>query len=241
MEELKRFLNSINFEWTEELQNTEILKVVLNRETRVYNVYLKSKNVLSYELVTNLFNHAKKGINGKEKCYIEMVYENINTEDLEKYIKAILNSVVFEHPSLMGLENSFVKEEDYTIYLEVGSGAEVKALENYKKEIISNLENYGIGKFEVCVSINEQIKEDIQKEIEASKEIKVEKKEESPVIFGFHKDGEVTQIKNIMGEQKGIIIEGYIFGIDNSERKGQKATAYIINLKDSDKTDSFLV
>ena len=241
MEELKRFLNSINFEWTEELQNTEILKVVLNRETRVYNVYLKSKNVLSYELVTNLFNHAKKGINGKEKCYIEMVYENINTEDLEKYIKAILNSVVFEHPSLMGLENSFVKEEDYTIYLEVGSDAEVKALENYKKEIISNLENYGIGKFEVCVSINEQIKEDIQKEIEASKEIKVEKKEESPVIFGFHKDGEVTQIKNIMGEQKGIIIEGYIFGIDNSERKGQKATAYIINLKVSDKTDSFLV
>ncbi|MBQ8901913.1 MAG: PolC-type DNA polymerase III [Bacilli bacterium] len=241
MEELKRFLNSINFEWTEELQNTEILKVVLNRETRVYNVYLKSKNVLSYELVTNLFNHAKKGINGKEKCYIEMVYEDITPDDIGSYIKAILNSVVFEHPSLMGLENSFVKEEDYTIYLEVGSAAEVKALENYKKEIISNLENYGIGKFEVNVSINEQIKVDIQKEIEASKEIKVEKKEESPVIFGFHKDGEVTQIKNIMGEQKGIIIEGYIFGIDNSERKGQKATAYIINLKVSDKTDSFLV
>jgi len=241
MEELKRFLNSINFEWTEELQNTEILKVVLNRETRVYNVYLKSKNVLSYELVTNLFNHAKKGINGKEKCYIEMVYEDITPDDIGSYIKAILNSVVFEHPSLMGLENSFVKEEDYTIYLEVGSDAEVKALENYKKEIISNLENYGIGKFEVIVSINEQIKVDIQKEIEASKEIKVEKKEESPVIFGFHKDGEVTQIKNIMGEQKGIIIEGYIFGIDNSERKGQKATAYIINLKVSDKTDSFLV
>ena len=241
MEELKRFLNSINFEWTEELQNTEILKVVLNRETRVYNVYLKSKNVFSYELVTNLFNHAKKGINGKEKCYIEMVYEDITPDDIGSYIKAILNSVVFEHPSLMGLENSFVKEEDYTIYLEVGSDAEVKALENYKKEIVSNLENYGIGKFEVNVSINEQIKVDIQKEIEASKEIKVEKKEESPVIFGFHKDGEVTQIKNIMGEQKGIIIEGYIFGIDNSERKGQKATAYIINLKVSDKTDSFLV
>ncbi|MBQ7031002.1 MAG: PolC-type DNA polymerase III [Bacilli bacterium] len=241
MEELKRFLNSINFEWSEELQNTEILKVVLNRETRVYNVYLKSKNVLSYELVTNLFNHAKKGINGKEKCYIEMIYEDITPDDIGSYIKTILNSVVFEHPSLMGLENSFVKEEDYTIYLEVGSDAEVKALDNYKKEIVSNLENYGIGKFEVNVSINEQIKVDIQKEIEASKEIKVEKKEESPVIFGFHKDGEVTQIKNIMGEQKGIIIEGYIFGIDNSERKGQKATAYIINLKVSDKTDSFLV
>ena len=32
-----------------------------------------------------------------------------------------------------------------------------------------------------------------------------------------------------------------LFGIDESVRKGQKGTAYIINLKVSDKTDSFLV
>jgi len=241
MDELKRFLNSINFEYIDDLQHTEIMKVVLNRETKVYNVYLKSMNVLSYELVTDLFNHAKKGINGKEKCYIELVYDEIKSEDLECYIKSILNAVVFEHPSLMGLENSFVREEDNTIYLEVGSEAEVNALKNYQSEIIDNLKNYGLGDFLINVSINEQIQEEIKKEIEASKEIKVEKKEDDPVIFGFHKDGEVTQIKNIMGEQKNIIIEGYIFGIDNSERKGQKATAYIINLKVSDKTDSFLV
>ena len=141
MDELKRFLNSVKFEYIEELQDTEIQKVVLNRETKVYNVYLKSKKVLSYDLVTSLFNAAKRGINGKNKCYIELVYENITSEDLNFYIKEILNSVVFEHPSLMGLENSFVKEEDYTIYLEVGSDAEVKALDNYKKEIVSNLEN----------------------------------------------------------------------------------------------------
>jgi len=241
MEELKRFLNSIKFEYVDDLNNTEIMKVVLNRETRVYNVYLKSKNVLSYELVTELFNACKKGINGKDKCYIEMVYDNILSEDLESYIRSILNSVVFEHPSLMGLENSFVKEENRIIFLEVGSNAELNALKNYQSEIITNLKNYGLGEFKVNISINEQIKEEIKKEIEASKEIKLEKKEEDPLIFGFHKDGEVTQIKNIMGEQKGIIIEGYIFGIDDSVRKGQKATAYIINLKVSDKTDSFLV
>jgi len=241
MEELKRFLNSIKFEYVDDLNNTEIMKVVLNRETRVYNVYLKSKNVLSYELVTELFNACKKGINGKDKCYIEMVYDNILSEDLESYIRSILNSVVFEHPSLMGLENSFVKEENRIIFLEVGSNAELNALKNYQSEIITNLKNYGLGEFKVNISINEQIKEKIKKEIEASKEIKLEKKEEDPLIFGFHKDGEVTQIKNIMGEQKGIIIEGYIFGIDDSVRKGQKATAYIINLKVSDKTDSFLV
>jgi len=241
MDELKRFFNSIKFEYTDEFQNTEILKVVLNRETKLYNVYLKSENVISYDTVTNLFAAAKRGINGKDKCYIEMVYDNIKNEDLEEYIKSILNAVVFEHPSLMGIENSFKKYENDIIYLEVGSNAEKISVLNYEKEIIKHLKNYGLGNFKIEVLVDEKINEEIKKEIEASKEIKIEKKEESPVLFGFHKDGEVTEIKNIMGEQKNIIIEGYIFGIDDSIRKGQKGTAYIINLKVSDKTDSFLV
>jgi len=241
MDELKRFFYSINFSYTDEFNDTVISKVVLNRETKVYNVYLSSKNVIDYELVTELFRAAKKGINGKEKCYIELVYENISDEEINSYIKNILSAVVFEHPSLMGLENSFKSVDDGIITLEVGSDSERNALKLYIKKLIEDLKNYGLGNFSVNILVNEQINEEIKKEIEASKEVKVEKKEESPVLFGFHKDGEVTQIKNISGEQKNIIIEGYIFGIDNSARKGQKATAYIINLKVSDKTDSFLV
>ena len=64
MEELKRFLNSIDFEYDNELDNTIIDKVVLKKDTNTYYVYLKSSNVLSYELVNNLFMSAKRGING---------------------------------------------------------------------------------------------------------------------------------------------------------------------------------
>ena len=71
--------------------------------------------------------------------------------------------------------------------------------------------------------------------------MKVEKKESIPIIFCFNKDVEVTKINNIVGEQKNVIIEGYVFGIDASERKGQRGSIYIINAKISDKTDSFLV
>ena len=241
MDELKRFFNSIGFLYTDDFNNTIISKVVFNRETKVYNVFLQSKNVLNYDLVTELFKCGKKGINGKDKCYIEMVYENINEEEINSYIKDILSAVIFEHPSLMGCENSFKNVSNGIITLEVGSVSEKNSLMEYNKKILEDLKNYGLGNYQIEYIINEQIKEEIQKEIEASKEIKIEKKEESPVIFGFHKDGEVTQIKNISGEQKNIIIEGYIFGIEDSVRKGQKATAYIINLKVSDKTDSFLV
>ena len=241
MEELKRFLNSINFDCTDDFNNTVIEKVVFNKETKVYTVYLKSKNVLPYSLVTNLFSYAKKGINGKDKCFIELTYDEVLETDIENYIKETLNAVVFEHPSLMGLENSFKNEKDSIIYLEVGSESELNNLKKYENEILNNLKNYGLGNFNIEYIVNTQIKEELKKEIEASKEIKLEKKEDDNILLGFHKDGDITLIKNIIGEQKNIIIEGYIFGIEDSVRKGQKATAYIINLKVSDKTDSFLV
>ena len=241
MEELKRFLKSINFEYNNALDNTVIEKVILKKDTLTYNVFLRSENVLDYDLVVELFNASKKGINGKDKCYIELIYDNISNEDIENYIQNILNEVVFEHPSLMGLEKSFKSLDGNVINLEVGSTGEAKTLESYEKNIINCLENYGLGKYVINIIINEKILEEIKKEIDDSKEIKEQKKEESPVIFGFHKDGDITPIKNIMGEQKNVIIEGYIFGIDDSVRKGQKGTAYIINLKVSDKTDSFMV
>ncbi len=241
MDELKRFFKSINFEYTNDFNNTVIEKVVFNRETKIYNVFLKSVNVLLYDVIIDLFNAAKKGINGKDKCFIELVYENINESDIEKYIKNILNALVFEHPSLVGIENSFTKLNNNIIYLEVCNKSEYNALNSYKNKILEELKNFGLGNYQIEIAIDEVKNEEIKKEIEMAKEIIPEKKEENPVIFGFHKDGEITPIKNIVGEQKNIIIEGYIFGIDNSERKGQKATAYIINLKVSDKTDSFLV
>ena len=241
MDELKRFFDSINFTYTDDFKDTIISKVVLNRTTKIYNVYLSSKNVLNYDLVNELFRCSKKGIKGIDKCYIELVYENILDSDLEVYIKNILNSIVFEHPSLMGLENSFKSVNDNIITLEVGNDSEKNTLQTYNKKMLLELKNYGLGDYLIEIEVNEKIKEELQKEIEQSKEVKIEKKEESPVIFGFHKDGDVTEIKNISGEQKNIIIEGYIFGIDESVRKGQKGTAYIINLKVSDKTDSFLV
>ena len=231
MDELKRFLKSIGFSYTDEFSDTLIEKVVFNRETKVYNVYLKSKNVLNYNLITELFDCAKKGINGKDKCFVELSYENITEEALSNYIKEILSGVVFEHPSLMGLENSFKGINDFVITLEVGSISEKTSLNNYVEKIVTDLKNFGLGTYTIEILINEQIKEEIKKEIETSKTIKTEKKEDSPVIFGTHYDGDVTEIKNIMGEQKNVIIEGYIFGIDNSARKGQKGSVYIINLK----------
>ena len=68
-----------------------------------------------------------------------------------------------------------------------------------------------------------------------------EDKENPNVLVGKLIEDTPVQIKTIVGEYDPITVEGYVFGIDASVRKGQKGTAYIINLKVSDNTDSFLV
>ena len=240
MEDLKRFLSSIDFAYTSDLDNTKIEKVVFNKETKVYTVYLRSKSVLDYELVTDLFNAAKKGINGKDKCYLEMLYDEIRVEDITTYTNILITNIIFEHPSLAGVLGNFKELKDNTIYIEVASDMYFTQNE-YLRVLVTDLKNYGLGDFKIDFSVNGDLNKEVKKEIEKSKEVKIEKKDDDITYFGFHKDGDVTQIKNIVSEQKGVIIEGFVFGIDANERKGQKGTAYIINLKVSDKTDSFLV
>ncbi len=241
MEEVKRFLKSIEMDYTEEFTDVEIAKVIYNKETKIYSVILKCPHVLDFDFITNLFNHAHKGINGKDKCYIILEYNTINDEDIKNYMLTILRNIVFEHPSLSGIEDSFQNIENNMIYLTVSS----KAMENSLKEkvtyITKTLQDYGLGNFKVNISIDENKNASLKEEIAKSKEIVIEKKTDSPIILGFHKDGEVTEIRNIAGEMKGIIVEGYVFGIEASERKGQKGTAYIIKIKLSDNTDSFLI
>ncbi len=239
MEELVRFLKSIKVEYNDGYKDVVINKVIYNRETKVYTVYLESPKVLSYDLVTNLFNAAKKGINGTDKCYIELLYNSVLDEDIKNYTDILLENIIFEHPSISGIIKGFKEVKDKVIYIEVMS--EVTYQDELFNKLITNLKNYGLGEYSLEFVLNKEEKEEIKKEIEESKEVVIPKKEDNPVLFGFHKDGEVTALKNIVGEQKNVIVEGFIFGIDASERKGQKGTAYIINLKVSDKTDSFLV
>ena len=103
MEELKRFLKSINVEYSDEFKDLEIEKVIFNRETKVYTVYLHNPKVLSYDVVTNLFNAGKKGINGVDKCYLEMVYDEVTSQDITDYVQTFMNNIIFEHPSLSGV------------------------------------------------------------------------------------------------------------------------------------------
>ena len=152
MEEVKRFLKSIDITYSDEYKDITVDKVVYNRETKVYSVYLRNPFVLDYDVILNLFNHAKKGINGVDKCFIELIYDNITNEDEVKFFNIILNNIIFEHPSAMSLEKCLKEIKDNVIYLEVASESEKFAISEYEKRIISDLKNLGIGDYSININ-----------------------------------------------------------------------------------------
>ena len=241
MEELKRFFTSINFAYNSDFDDSTIEKVMYLKKDNSYNVHISSPKVLNYEIVNDLFESCKKGINGNLPCKITINYQVVTDDDIKNYLNLYIEKLVFEHPSLMGLIGSLTYLKEKVAYFDVTSLNEKNNLLDHLEDINNFLQSYCLEPISLNININNDKKEEIKQEMAKSKNAVKTKEENSNIVLGAHQDGDAIEIRNIIGEMKNIILEAYIFGIEALERKGQKATAYIINLKVSDYTDSMLV
>ena len=241
MEELKRFFTSINFAYNSDFDDSTIEKVMYLKKDNSYNVHISSPKVLNYEIVNDLFESCKKGINGNLPCKITINYQVVTDDDIKNYLNIYIEKLVFEHPSLMGLIGSLTYLKEKVAYFDVTSLNEKNNLLDHLEDINNFLQSYCLEPISLNININNDKKEEIKQEMAKSKNAVKTKEENSNIVLGVHQDGDAIEIRNIIGEVKNIILEAYIFGIEALERKGQKATAYIINLKVSDYTDSMLV
>lgn len=241
MEELKRFFTSINFAYNSDFDDSTIEKVMYLKKDNSYNVHISSPKVLNYEIVNDLFESCKKGINGNLPCKITINYQVVTDDDIKNYLNIYIEKLVFEHPSLMGLIGALTYLKEKVAYFDVTSLNEKNNLLDHLEDINNFLQSYCLEPISLNININNDKKEEIKQEMAKSKNAVKTKEENSNIVLGVHQDGDAIEIRNIIGEMKNIILEAYIFGIEALERKGQKATAYIINLKVSDYTDSMLV
>ena len=239
MNDLQRFFKSIGYS-SDAFNEASITKVNLKKQTETFSVYIKNPFVIDLHEINNLFLCASRGINNEKKCNVFLTFDHINDSDIINVLNYLIDEIIIRKPSLIGLKNSDVKIVSDTIYLSVISEFEKKDLEEEKKELINNLKRYGMGNLKIEIEINTGMKEQIKSEIEKDKKEVIIPKE-SPIVFGTHKDGNITSLNNILGETKNIIIEVFIFDKEVIERNGKKGPFYIINLKVSDKTDSYLV
>lgn len=238
--ELKRFFTSIGFSG-DGFDQASVAKVVLKKDTQSFIVYIKNKNVISVNDVNQLFLCASNGINNIQKCEVRLIYDNITLENIKEYLDYFIDEIIIRRPSLIGLKKAEVDIVDNTLYFNVLNEFEKNDLLFESKELINQLKRYGLGDLKLEITISEDLRHMIQEEIAQDKANVEVKKNDSPIILGVHKDGEVTKLNNILGEVRNIIVEVYIFEKEVVERLSKKGPIYIMNLKVSDKTDSYLM
>ena len=235
-DELKRFFDSINFT-SEEFMDAKIDKVVYYSSKDEYEVSLLLPNILSKKTVDSLFLAANNKIKGEKKCSIKLIYKDIKQDELLAFVCDIYKDYFKDKPSLRDLSLAC---EEKSIIINVTSKIEETLFKNEIKKLNILLEKYGLYDYTFCCKLNEDIAKSVKEEIEKERVIEI-KKEDSPIIFGFHRDGDVTKLSNIYGEVDNVIFECYIFSIETIERKGKKGLFYINNIEVSDKSDSYLM
>ena len=238
-EELKRFLDSINFTQSG-IDKADIKKVILKEKEGKAIVYIHNENVLDLNLVNQLFLCAGNGINGNIPCEINLVYDNILEDDIKSYLDYFIDEIIIKRPSLIGLKNSDLEIKNNVLYFSVLNDFEKNDLLFESTELINQLQRYGLGTFKIEVLVSENLRKQVKEEIEKDKD-NIPIKEESPIIMGVHKDGDVTKLNNILGETRNVIVEVYVFQKEAVERQGKKGPIFIMNMKVSDKTDSYMM
>ena len=239
-EEVKRFFDSIGFSG-EGFLNSTIEKVVLKKDTKSFIVYIKNKEVIPVSNVNQLFLCASNGINGTKKCEVRLLYDEVSFEDIKSYLDYFIDEVIIRRPSLIGLKKTDIDIVGDTLYFHVLNEFEKNDLLFESKDLINQLKRYGLGDLKIEITISEDLRHQVQEEIEQDRASTVVKKEESPIVIGAHKEGNVVQLNNILGETRNVIVEVYIFQKEVVERQGKKGPIFILNMKVSDKTDSYLM
>ena len=235
---LTNFFNSISYVSDGSFDNAEILKVCVNKREELFTVYIKNNEPINPKAVIELLNCAKNGINGEKKCIIKLVYDNVSDDDVVSTFKYLLNELIIKRPSLVGLADTDVVIENDTINIEVSSTVEEKEMNIEVENLKNQLLEMGLREINVNVVFSEEKRAAVQNDIksEANTEVKIEKPK-NDVFLGKHVDGELTYLKDVMGDVRNVIIEGYIFGdMDTLE----KETINIVTMKVTDKTNSIL-
>ena len=235
-DELKRFFDSINFS-SEDFLEAKIEKVVYFSSQDEYEVIISSKKMIPKKEMDLLFKACLNKIKGQKKCHVKIIYSDIIGEDALKYSLDIFNDFYQNRPSMKKLN---VTLDNNKLIINVTSKIEEDFINSDVSSLNMELQKYGITEYSFEPRINEEEAKIVKEEIAKEKETDI-KKEESPIVFGFHRDGDVTKLSDIYGETENAIFECYIFSIDSSERKGKKGIVYVNNLEVSDKTDSYLM
>lgn len=258
-ESLIKFFKSIGYEDTDEyFCDAHISKVILNKKTESFEVFLENEVPINPVATLELNKCALKGINGKSKCHINYVYNDMSDDDILEAFKVLLGELISKRPSLVSLENKNISIDDDFIIIELDSKSEeYDMLQKEIKGLVEGLVDLGFYEMEITTAINKENERKIQEEIEEMRNRPIEvdyipePESNGGQSYGkggwtpkkkveYSREGLVT-IDSIDQEENNVHLEAYIFGAEFNQLKTKDGRdLYLITLKISDNTSSIL-
>jgi len=254
-ESLNNFFNSIGFSDSEGyFKDAYISNVILKKKQEAFEVFIESSNPINPVATLSLNKCAQKGINGKNKCHINYIYDDMSDDDILEAFKVLLGELITKRPSLVSLENKNITIDDDFIIIELDSKSEeFDILQKEIKGLSEGLIELGFYEMEITTTINKDNERKIQEEIENDRNKEIDfvyvpiqennnnSKGWSPKKkIDYSREGLVT-IESIDREENNVHLEAYIFGAEFNQLKTKDGRdLYLITLKISDDTSSIL-
>ena len=236
-DDLKRFLLKLNMkDESSSFLKSNVEKVVLYKKKETMKVVINILDDIDIKIIDKLIETAKKGFDEIKSIEIELIYPEIKDSFINSLITYILKKIISIKPSLSNLENSLIQVENKKIKIIVESSMEKTILQDEKNKIIENLKTFGVNNVKIEIEVDKNKEEETKKLIESEELKEIKPQKESPVIFGNKNNNQPVSIENIIGEEKNLTFEAYVFGIELFENE----KICIITLKISDKTNSIL-
>lgn len=240
-DKLKIFLERIKLpeDYYKYFNNGKILKLKMDSSRKNGVFVIEIENVLNDEVLSYINDNINNGFPDMTSMKAEFVVKNVNYDNIINYYsKAILNSTLTK-PMKELFKEKKVSVKDKMIIVEVDNIAEENILRNNASSILKYYNTVGFKDLKIDVVVNEENAFAVKKELEdlVKKEVEETPNKDNPIIIGDEiKEGNVTQIKDIITEEANITVEAFVFGVEEFE--SNKSDFKILTFKISDNTDS---
>ena len=239
-DKLKLLLDKLKLpnEYYKYFETGKILKLKLNKERTkgVFEIEIDDK--LPDSCISYIDNNINSVFNNMESVSVKIIVRNLDySSTVDMFKSAILNSSLTKPMKELFMEKK-VSYDDFKLTIEVDNVAEQNIIGNHIDSILDYYVDLGYKKLKLDILINPENSLLVKKELE--EELKQEKlapkKEENPLIHGEEPKGNITKIKDIIAEEGNVIVEAYVFGVEEFE--STKSAFKILTFMISDNTDS---
>lgn len=250
-EKLLRFFKKINYNDVIAFENAKLQEVVINRKNNTWLLRINAPEVVSLPSMINLKRIASEGLEEVSKIFVEMHYDNQDSEDIKDYFLYFFNEAIKDNPSLKVIDTDKIIIDGANITFEVASDYDCEELNKECRKIQKKLDDFGIKGINLEFKVDEAAREKIKKDIEKEKNDFViparyetnnsdNRKWAPKKKVEFQREG-VVSIASIDREENAVNLEAYVFdGEFTQMTKKNGEPLFLITLKISDNTSSIL-